>query len=71
MLAAGGYPEYIIAMYGGWAEGSTSLRRYTRPTSAVIGDVSRHMLAMQDCNAEDDLLAVTIAKVARSRTANA
>jgi integrase len=33
MLASGGYPEYIIAMYGGWAEGSTSLRRYTRPTS--------------------------------------
>ena len=41
MLASGGYPEYIIAMYGGWAEGSTSLRRYTRLTSAVIGDVSR------------------------------
>ena len=66
MLAAGGYPEYIIAMYGGWAEGSASLRRYTRPTMAVVGDVSRNMQAMQHCNAEDDLLAITIAKVARA-----
>ena len=66
MLASGGYPEYIIAMYGGWAEGSASLRRYTRPTMAMIGDVSRHMQAMLRCNAEDDLLAITIAKVARA-----
>ena len=53
-------------MYGGWAEGSASLRRYTGPTMAMIGDVSRHMQAMQRCNAEDDLLAITIAKVARA-----
>jgi integrase len=65
ILAAGGYPEYIIAMYGGWAEGSASLRRYTRPTMATVADVSRHMQAMQRCNAEDDHLAITIAKVAR------
>ena len=68
MLAAGGYPEYIIAMYGGWAPGSTSLRRYTRPSLSVVGDVSRHMQAMQRCNAEDDLLAITIAKVLRACT---
>ena len=65
LLAVGGYPEYIIAMYGGWAEGSASLRRYTRPTMATVADVSRHMQAMQRCNAEDDHLAITIAKVAR------
>jgi len=66
MLAAGGFPEYIIAMYGGWAEGSTSLRRYTRPSMGVICEVSRHMQAMQLCNIEDDLLAITIAKVVRA-----
>ena len=66
MLAAGGYPEYIIAMYGGWAEGFSSPRRYTRPTMAVVGEVSRYMQAMQLCRAEDDLLAITIAKVVRS-----
>jgi len=71
MLAAGGYPEYIIAMYGGWAEGSTSLRRYTKPTMATVGDVSRHMLTLQLGDPADDLLAVTIAKVARASCSSA
>jgi Phage integrase family len=66
MLAAGGYPEYIIAMYGGWAEGSTSLRRYTRPSVGVVCEISRHMQSMQLCNMEDDLLAITVAKAARA-----
>ena len=70
MLAAGGYPEYIIAMYGGWAAGSASLRRYTRPSLSVVGDVSRHMQAMQRCSAEDDFLAITIAKVLRTCSSN-
>jgi len=44
MLAAAGFPEYVIANYGGWAEGSQSLvRRYTRPTTEMITKVSEHM----------------------------
>jgi len=62
MLASGGYPEYIIAMYGGWAEGSVSLRRYTRPSLELVNNVSRHMQSMRLINIEDDLLALTIAK---------
>ncbi len=31
MMAAAGFPQYIIAIYGGWTENSTSLRIYTKP----------------------------------------
>ena len=69
MLAARGFPEYIIAMYGGWAEGSLSMRRYTRPSHRVISEVSRHMRDMQLGKIEDDLLTVAIAKVISSSRA--
>ena len=49
MLAAAGFPEYVIANYGGWAEGSQSLRRYSRPTTEMITKVSEqpHVRAVQ------------------------
>ena len=61
-LAAGGFPEYIIAMYGGWKEGSTSLRRYTRPSADLVDSVSAHMHKMSNCNINDDLMTLFISK---------
>lgn len=40
-MAAAGFPEHIIALYGGWAKGSTSLRRYiSQLTNATLEKVS-------------------------------
>ena len=65
-LAAGGYPEYIIAMYGGWKEGSLSLRRYTRPSVDLIQNVSKHMHAMSLRSMSDDVMSLFIAKASAS-----
>ena len=46
MLAAAGFPHYIIAIYGGWADGSQTLKRYTRPSDAMLELVSAHMARM-------------------------
>jgi hypothetical protein len=43
MLAMMGLPEYIIAWYGGWAQGSTALRQYVQISPEIISKVSRHM----------------------------
>ena len=32
MLAAAGFPQYIIAHYGGWSENSSALKIYARPS---------------------------------------
>ena len=42
-LAAAGFPEYIIAFYGGWAPNSKSMKRYIQPTDDIIRIVSGHM----------------------------
>ena len=42
-LAAAGFPEYIIAFYGGWAANSSAMRRYIKPSADVIRRVSLHM----------------------------
>lgn len=68
MLAAAGFPEYIIAMYGGWKEGSTSLRQYTRPSLLLVGSVSRHMFRMQSINVEEDFFAIAIARAVQACT---
>ena len=46
-LAAAGFPEYIIAFYGGWAQGSRAMRTYIKPTNAIIKRVSLHMTQAQ------------------------
>jgi hypothetical protein len=43
MLAMMGLPEYIIAWYGGWAPGSTALRKYVQISPDIVSKVSRHM----------------------------
>ena len=42
-LAATGFPEYIIAFYGGWAPNSKSMKQYIQPTDDIIRIVSGHM----------------------------
>lgn len=46
MLAAAGFPVYTIAMYGGWAPDSKSLRFYTKASEQMVGLVSAHMARM-------------------------
>ena len=46
-LAAAGFPEYVIAFYGGWAQGSQAMRTYIKPTNAIIKRVSLHMTQAQ------------------------
>jgi hypothetical protein len=42
-LAAAGFPDYIIAFYGGWSPNSTAMRRYIRPSNDIVTKVSLHM----------------------------
>lgn len=47
ILAAAGFPDYIIAYYGGWAPGSQAMRTYIQPSDTLIQTVSGHMGSMQ------------------------
>jgi hypothetical protein len=55
-MASAGFPEFIIAQYGGWVEGSESLKVYIRPTRETIDRVSRHMASGGNATAEAELL---------------
>jgi hypothetical protein len=46
MLAAAGFPHYLIAYYGGWSPDSKSLKIYTRPSDDMQFLVSAHMAKM-------------------------
>ena len=46
-LAAAGFPDYIIAYYGGWAPDSVAMRRYIRPTNDMVRTVSKQMARSQ------------------------
>ena len=46
-LAAAGFPEYVIAFYGGWAPGSRAMRTYIKPSNDIIRRVSHHMTRAQ------------------------
>ena len=56
LMAGAGFPEFIIAQYGGWVEGSESLKVYIRPTRETIERVSRHMASGGNSDAEAELL---------------
>lgn len=56
LMASAGFPEFIIAQYGGWVEGSESLKVYIRPTRETIDNVSRHMASGGNATAEAELL---------------
>jgi hypothetical protein len=46
MMASAGFPQYLIAHYGGWAENSSALKKYIRPSDASIAMVSEYMTTM-------------------------
>ena len=46
MMAAASFPQYLIAHYGGWTEGSRSLAIYTKPSEDMLQRVSSHMVAL-------------------------
>jgi hypothetical protein len=50
MMAAAGFPQYLIAQYGGWSEKSSSLKIYTKASAAMIHEVSKHMTEMSKLN---------------------
>ena len=43
MMADAGFPQYLIAHYGGWTEDSKSLKRYAKPSEGSISLVSEYM----------------------------
>jgi len=43
MMEAAGFPQYIIALYGGWAKDSKSLLRYIKATDNMVASVSKTM----------------------------
>jgi len=69
MMAAAGFPQYLIAHYGGWTAGSEALKKYVRPSDESIERVSRYMtdmaLAQPSRHYIDDAIAVQ-----QSRTGN-
>jgi integrase len=56
LMSSAGFPEFIIAQYGGWVEGSESLKIYIKPTFKTIDSVSRHMASGGNSDAEQELL---------------
>ena len=56
MMAAAGFPDYIIAYYGGWASGSTAMRRYIHPSDDIITTVSQHMASVSSSKSVDAIV---------------
>jgi hypothetical protein len=48
MMAAAGFPQYLIAHYGGWTEGSKSLKIYAKPSRDMLERVSSMLAQMAD-----------------------
>jgi hypothetical protein len=46
MMAAAGFPQYLIAHYGGWKENSESLKIYCRPSDESQARVSEYMFQL-------------------------
>jgi hypothetical protein len=46
MMSEAGFPQYLIAHYGGWTADSTALRKYIRPSADSIARVSEFMTTM-------------------------
>ena len=46
MLAGAGFPQYLIAHYGGWTTDSQALKRYVVPSEESIQRVSSYMTSM-------------------------
>ena len=46
MMAAAGFPQYLVAQYGGWAPDSKALKIYAKPTEEMLMMVSKHFSEM-------------------------
>jgi Phage integrase family len=62
MMAAAGYPQYMIAIYGGWSENSTALRIYTKTSDEMVNRVSRHMVLLAKENPSMQFLRELVVK---------
>ena len=60
-LSQAGFPEYIIAFYGGWAAGSVAMRRYIGQSAATRKAVSTHMAQTAFACSVEDLVRDTLA----------
>ena len=60
-LSQAGFPEYIIAFYGGWVAGSTAMRRYIVQSAQTRRVVSDHMAKTAYATSVEDLVRETLA----------
>ena len=56
MMAAAGFPDYVIAYYGGWAPGSKAMQRYIHPSDDIIQTVSQHMASVHSSKSVDTIV---------------
>jgi hypothetical protein len=60
-LSQAGFPEYIIAFYGGWVNGSVAMRRYLGQTAETRRMVSAHMATTAYASSVEDVVRETLA----------
>jgi len=56
MMAAAGFPDYLIALYGGWDPDSKVFRLYIHPTRESAEKVSAHMAKMSEGNCSQEFI---------------
>jgi len=56
MMAAAGFPDYLIALYGGWDPQSKVFRRYIRLTRESAARVSAHMARISEGTSSQDFI---------------
>jgi hypothetical protein len=60
-LSQAGFPEYIIAFYGGWVNGSIAMRRYIVQSAQTRRVVSSHMAKTAYASSVEELVRETLA----------
>ena len=60
-LSQAGFPEYIIAFYGGWVNGSVAMRRYIGHSAETRRVVSAHMAKTAYASSVEALVRETLA----------
>jgi hypothetical protein len=60
-LSQAGFPEYIIASYGGWVNGSVAMRRYIVQSASTRRLVSSHMAKTAYASSVEELVRETLA----------
>ena len=60
-LSQAGFPEYIIAFYGGWVNGSLAMRRYIGHSAETRRVVSEHMAKTAFATSVEEVVRETLA----------